>query len=172
MSSSSRSTVSVAPHHVEPPPTRATGAKTRASTFVQIHLHTFIDNVEPDHVLERLYRTFALVSPDCEYGTLKTHASKTQGEKEDWLRAFADQTIARCGLLGCVVLTPKQEVQQRRDMRVHTLTNPALAFAILTKSSAQLFIAAKTPNLNAELLTRELFTADARIAALAQRSPP
>lgn len=158
---------SYTPRHIELPPTRATGAITKRTECVRIALD--LKNVSDSHeaLLRALHHRFT--QKEWMMRALSFfHRQKNDVPPlsvcEDELRTIADATIKKFGLVGCILLVPEKEIKQRGLPSVLNLDNHDLAFAILTKSSDRIFVAAKTPNLTSEMLLRELYTFDPRIA--------
>lgn len=161
MSGSSRSTVSVQPRHVDPPPTTARGARVHGDVGVSIALSRTL--IRGDLALPQLAEA---ILP-------RVKRSKNPAALEQELRSFADAAITRLGLIGCVIMHDPKQLQASggRHGTITPIANNGLAFAILTKTSDRLFIATKTPNFAPHLLQRTLVTFDPRIVALAGGRP-
>jgi hypothetical protein len=162
MSSYSRSTVSVQPRHVEPPPTTARGARVRGDAGVSVALSRTL--IRGDCV--PLWILADAILP-------KERRSKNLTELERTLQSFADAVIARARLIGCVIMYDQKQLQASRanQQTIAPIADDGLAFAILAKTSDRLFIATKTPNLAPHLLQRTLVTFDPRIVTLAGGRP-
>ncbi|MDO8599145.1 MAG: hypothetical protein Q7S02_03470 [bacterium] len=159
MSSSSRSSVSVQPRRVDPPPTTARGARVRGDAGVSVALERQL--IRDDLVLPWLAE--ALIPA--------AKRPKDPAEFEDALRTLANATITHAGLIGCAIMHDLEQLRKvsgRSGTTVVPMRNHALAFAILTKTSDRLFIASKTPNFDSNLLRRKLVTFDPRIVAFVE----
>ena len=154
MSGAGRSSVRVQPRHVEPPPTVATGARVRGNLGVLISLKLLLTNKPKSnndlwhHIGDDEERFYFFL-----FQSLKIKSEWTENKEfcEDRLRTLANNTINELGLIGCMILQDSKSLRNKssQSQRIVALTHPMLTFAILSKSSSQLFVASKTPNLSA-----------------------
>ena len=165
MSSAPRSQVTVQPRPLTPPPTKAKGSKVHHAGAASLSLlgavrlwkgnpyfSTFQARLKggEEVLLRGLYELFLANIP-------------TPGAEEcaDALRQFVQDAVEQTKLVGCILLHPHRE-----EVKSVLLSDAALTFAILSKSSERVFVASKTPNFSSEVLLQSRVTFDPRITQM------